>query len=120
MEKRRVILYGKSIILGTIGASLRLYPDLEIIPLSSPLPDFHTLKNLAPHVILYDIEASLPDTALALLETSPGLLLIGVDPDNNQTLVWSGMQLHELSTQDLVRVINGQESTRPSNLQESR
>lgn len=105
MGTRRVILYGKSIILGTIGASLRLYPELEIIPLAPPLPDFQALKALAPHVILYDIQATLPETALALLEACPGLLLIGVDPDQNETRVWSGRQLHALSIQDLVQVI---------------
>src|SRR4030066_132871 len=104
MEKRRVVLFGKSIILGTIGASLKRYPDLEIIPLSLPLPDSQVIKDLAPHVILYDIESAHPDHALALLETYPELLLIGVNPDNNQVLVWSGRNLHELSTQDLVQM----------------
>jgi hypothetical protein len=114
MKKRRVVLFGKSIILGTIGASLSLYPDLEIIPLSPPLPDFQVLKDLAPHVILYDIEATLPDAVLALLETSPDLLLIGINPDSNQVMVWSGRQLHELSTHDLVQVINSGEEGSPT------
>ena len=42
---------------------------------------------------------------LALLESIPGLQLIGLNPDTNQVQVWSGTHLHELSTRDLVKVI---------------
>ena len=106
MEKRRVVLYGKTVILGSVGASLRRCPDLEIIPLASP---FHTALELgeyAPDVILFDVQASRPDAAFSLLETRPGLLLIGIDPSNNQVRLWSGQEFCQLSTQDLARIIS--------------
>lgn len=106
MEKRRVVLYGKSVILGSVGASLRRYPDLEVIPLSSLCPTLQELEEHTPDVILFDAEAGHPDAAFALLETRPGLLLIGIDPSSNQVRLWSGRQLCELSTQDLVKVIS--------------
>ena len=112
MEKKRVVLYGKSVILGSVGASLRRQPDLEIIPLSSMCPTVQELEAHMPDVILFDPQAARPEAAFALLETRPGLLLIGIDPSNNQVRLWSGQQLSELSTQDLVKIIQAMNGSR--------
>jgi len=58
-----------------------------------------------PDVILFDAQASRPDAAFSLLATRPGLLLIGIDPSKDQVRLWSGQQLRQLSTQDLVEII---------------
>jgi len=106
MDKRtRVLLYGKSVILGTVSASLQRHPEFEILPAASPLLDMRELRALSPDVIFYDIEASHPEAAIALLEICPDLLLIGINPDSNQVFLWSGQQLCELSMADLVNVI---------------
>jgi hypothetical protein len=106
MNRRRVVLYGRSVILGTLRASFERYPDLEVVPLSPPFPSVQELSALAPDVILFDIETARPEAAFALLGACPSLLLIGIDPSANQALLWSGRQLRELSTHDLVQVIN--------------
>lgn len=106
MEKRLVVLYGNSIILGTLGASLRHYPHLEVIPLIEPFPTGLELEAMDPDVIIFDLEATHPEGLFSLLESRPGLSLIGVDPDSHQVLIWSGRHLQELSTQDLVEVID--------------
>ena len=111
MEKRRVVLYGRSVILGTLRASFQRYPDLEVLSLSPPLPSAQELGALAPDVILFDMEIGRPEAAFSLLGTCPSILLIGVDPSTNQALLWSGRQLRELSTQDLVLLINDGEPT---------
>jgi hypothetical protein len=100
-----VVLCGRSVILGTLRASFERYPDLEVVSSASPLASVEELSALAPDVILFDIEGASPNAAFALLGTRPGLLLIGVNPSTNQTLLWSGRHLRELSTQDLVQVI---------------
>jgi hypothetical protein len=51
MSRRRVILYGSSIFV-TISASLELYPDPMVIPLSPPLPGVETMAALAQNVCL--------------------------------------------------------------------
>jgi hypothetical protein len=105
METRRVILYGKSVILGSVAASLRDVPGLEIVPLAPPLPRARELGALSPDVIIFDLEAAHPDAALSLLPARSRLLLIGVDPATDQMLLWSGEQSRALSMQDLVRTI---------------
>jgi hypothetical protein len=106
MAKRRVILYGRSVILGTVGASLERYPNLEIISLAFPLPGDEELAALGPDVILFDMDIEYPDAVFSLLKNYPNLLLVGVNPDKAQIMVWSSGQASALTTQDLVQVIN--------------
>lgn len=103
--RRRVILYGNSIILGTLGASLTQHLDLEVLPLSPPLPGAEALAALRPDVILFDIAAARPGPVFALLETCPNLLLIGVSPETHQVRLWTSGQEWAGTTMDLVKMI---------------
>jgi len=107
-KRRRIYLYGNSVILGTLGASLRRISRYEVSTLSPPWPETVDLETLAPDVILFDVEADRPEAAFFLLEKHPTLLVIGVSPDNNVVRIWSGQQLCELSTQGLLDVIDEQ------------
>jgi hypothetical protein len=108
MNKRlRVVLYGKSVILGTVGASLARYPDLEVVILSPPLPGAMELATLSPDVILFDNDRGRPEALFALLKDSPSLLLIGVNPENDQMLMWSSGQSSVLCTEDIMQTITG-------------
>ena len=103
MEKRRIVLYGNSLIVGSIGASLKQSPQFEVIPI---LPaQQNELEALEPNAVLFDLEAARPEVALAMLEKRSNMTLIGVSPDSNLVKVWSWRQLRELSTQDLMEVI---------------
>ena len=109
MQKRkRICLYGNSVIVGTLGASLRRFPRYEVNTLSPPWPETVELETMEPDVIVFDVEADRPEAAFFLLEKHPTLMVIGVSPDNNLVRIWSGQQLCELSTQALVEVIDEQ------------
>jgi hypothetical protein len=104
MERKKLVwLYGNSVILGTIGASLRRSTQFEAITMTDPVSE--EMKQ-EPDVIFFDLDAPLPKDAFFLLESCPNLKLIGVSPDNNVVKVWSGKQLSELSLQDLMKVMN--------------
>jgi len=107
---RRVYLYGKSIILSTVGASLKRFTNLEIIQLSPPLPETPELASLAPDVIIFDVQTSHPDPAFSLLRTLHNLMLIGIDPDSERITLWTGQQISVLSTQELVQLISASTS----------
>lgn len=113
MAKRRILLYGNSVILGTIGASLRDKPDFDVITLASPLLGARTIEELHPDVIIYDLEAAHPLAALSLVQKLPRLLLIGVDPATDQMLLWSGEHSRALNLQDLVTAIHEHSNDRP-------
>ncbi len=106
MEKlRRVLLYGKSVILGTLEASLKRYSQMEVCVLSPPFSTVQELKAMAPDVVIFDTGASRPEAAFTLLETCPGLLLIGVDVDKDEMLVLSSHPAQALCITDLVETI---------------
>ncbi len=103
-QRQRVVLYGQSVILGAVQASLQRRAQFEVIRVA-PTACTAELTALAPNAILFDTGAGLPEPVFALLRTAPSVLLIGIDPEKNRATVWSGQQLRELDTQDLIHVI---------------
>jgi len=104
MEKRLVVLYGNSVIVGTVGASLRRSNQYKVVPI---LPSQQSeLEAMAPDVVVFDLESARPEVAFSMLESHPGLKLVGISPDSNLVRIWSGKQLRELSTKDLLDAIN--------------
>jgi hypothetical protein len=106
MEKRqRIILYGDSIILSGMRASLNAYPGLEVIvldqPLAKPSEEIHAFN---PTAVIFDLGSVQPDFPSSLLQ-QPNLLLVGIAPDTNQALVWSGQQTTATATADLIKII---------------
>ena len=106
MEKRRIALLGNSLILDTLGESLRRFPQNEVVRFSAAPIEINEIASVKPEVALFDLDSSRPQAVFSLLESCPGLILIGVSPDGNLVKMWAGQQLHELSTQDLLQVIN--------------
>jgi hypothetical protein len=104
-KQQRVLLYGNSIILGTLVVSLRQYSDLIMITLTPPFPETQELQALAPDVIIFDLQAAQPEAAFTLLETCPDLMLIGIDPGSEQVFLWTGKHMKALSAQDLAKSI---------------
>ncbi len=104
-EQQRVILYGDSVVLAGVQASLSAFPDLDLIALEELPADWVAiLHELQPSAVIFDLGSVWPDLPLAILHQS-NLLLIGIDPEKNQTLLWSGQHLCNLSGYDLAGVI---------------
>ena len=101
--KKRIFLYGNSVILGTIGASLKRCSGFEVTTLPQKEPQ--SLDALNPDILVFDLDATQPEEVLSLLKTDPAMLLIGISPDVNLVQVWSGRQIRELSTPDLLDLI---------------
>ncbi len=104
-DQRRILLYGDSLILGSVGAVLGNWRDFDVIALSPPLPGLAAVSELTPDAVIFDIETTRPETVFSLLDTQPGLLLLGVSPDGNVMRVWSGRELREVSSTGLKDVI---------------
>ncbi len=105
-ERQRVILYGDSVILAAMQASLSGFPNLEVISLEqSPSSLMEGWCDLHLAAVVFDLASVSPDFPLVLLQQA-NLLLIGINPETHQAHVWSGQQQSELSMQDLVQVIH--------------
>ncbi|KTB48318.1 hypothetical protein DEALK_11640 [Dehalogenimonas alkenigignens] len=105
MSIRKICLCGNSVIMGTLNSRLRQQVDYEVISLKTS-PASTEISAVRPDVIFFDLDSPSPRAAFDLLETRPEVTLVGVSPDANVVRVWSGKQLKEISTKDLIRVIN--------------
>ena len=80
---RRILLYGDSVILGTIGASLRGFSGFEVTTLKTSLADAQVLDHAKPDILFFDLEALHTEAVFSLLKTNPTIHLIGVNPGIN-------------------------------------
>ncbi|MGA2489925.1 MAG: hypothetical protein ABSF99_07010 [Anaerolineales bacterium] len=99
-------MYGNTLILEGIRASLENFPGLEVLSLDASRDEsFEELQRLDPAAIIFDMGGVSADFPLAILQ-QPNLLLIGIDPATDRMLLWSGEKSHALSMQDLVQAID--------------
>jgi hypothetical protein len=96
-----VVLYGNSIALAGVGASLGARPGLRIVQATAAAD---VLSTLDPDVIVFDLAAAQPDV-VALWRLCPNVLPIGVDMLEHRAVVFSERSSRALTTDDLLRVI---------------
>ena len=106
---RRTILYGDSLILEGVRAELAGNPGLEVIPFDQSLDKpLEELRALNPSVIIFDLGALQPNFPLSMLQRSD-LLLIGINPETHQALVWSGRQAAAVDAANLIEILQNKE-----------
>lgn len=112
MEKRRrVVVYGHSLNMAGIVASLKADPTLEVLCVDIDSPK--TLQSVDENditAIVFDLGDPPPRLNITLLRDLPGLLLIGVDPSRDEMLVLSSHPEQALTVADLVKVLRQQDS----------
>ena len=111
MEKRkRVAVYGTSLNMAGIVASLKADTTLEVLCVNLDSPNSRQCldeNDLA--AIVFDLSDPPLLLDVTLLRDRPGLLLIGVDPSRDEMLVLSSHPEQALSMADLVSVIHQKE-----------
>ncbi len=104
-----VVIYGNSLVVSSIGASLQECAGVTIVPVDPAMSDAGgNLSALQPDAVIFDLATAQPDFAIALWKKQPQLLLIGVDLPKGQALVLSSQSTRVLTTDDLLQVIAGQ------------
>ncbi len=113
MEKRkRVVVYGRSLNLAGIAASLRANSSMEVLCVSPDSPTARqSLEENSLAAIVFELSDSSPSLYVKLLRDQPGLLLIGVDPCKNDIRIFSSHSDKAVSITDLVNVIQQKKST---------
>ncbi|HSN93860.1 MAG TPA: hypothetical protein VLR89_02220 [Anaerolineaceae bacterium] len=110
-NRTRVVVYGNTLTMAGIAASLKAEESLEVICVDPHEPTARqSLIELDPKTILFDRTEPHPELDLVLLREQPGLLLVGVDPSSDDALVLSGQFTRVLSGKDLAKLVteNGQ------------
>jgi hypothetical protein len=110
---KRILLYGNSLILGSIGDSLRRCPQFEVTTLLPPLQELQKRDSPHPDTLLFDLETTRPEVVFSLLESDSKLQVIGISPGINLVKVWSIRELREVSMGDLLEVITSEAKDSP-------
>ena len=106
-NQTRLVIYGNSLNMAGIAASLKADPDLEVICLNPHAPGARqSLVALSPSVIAFDLNETNPGLDINLLRDRPGLLLIGVDICSDKLLVLSSHSSQAHCMTDLINVIH--------------
>jgi hypothetical protein len=114
--RRRILIYGNSVILGAIEASLSGCSEFEVMTLNLPMPGAQVLEDVTPDILLFDLESPHSKAVFSILKTNPSFLLMGISPDINLVKIWSGRQVRELSTQSLLELIKSEANDLPVEL----
>ena len=110
-EQHIVVLYGNSLFMAGVEASLRGRHGLDVVRIDTTLPDAaQRLDALRPDVIIFDLIApNSPFSNLhfpaSILQEHPGISLIGLDLNSNTVIVFSSQQHTVLTANDLAQVI---------------
>ena len=107
MEKRtQVVVYGSSLNMATVTASLNADQGLQVIcidPRSIAARQY--LRELNPAVIAFDLNDPPQTMEDLLVRDRPEMLLIGVDPTNDEILVLSSRPQPARGASDLIGII---------------
>jgi hypothetical protein len=104
-KAKHLFLYGDSLLIEGVRASLKSCLDLEVRVLDPSRENaLEAIQALGPAILIFDLDAVGPDFQLSLLK-QPCLTLVGMDSETHQALVWSGRRAATLDASDLVTVI---------------
>ena len=108
MEKRRrIVVYGNSLNMAGIVASLKADTTMEVLGINLDSPSaWQSLEEGDLAAIVFDLSDQPLGLDITLLRNRPGLLLIGVDSSRDEMLVLSSHPEQARSVADLVNVIH--------------
>jgi len=110
-EQRKVVLYGNSLFMAGVEASLRDRDELNVIRIDATLPGAgQRLSAFCPDAIIFDLAAPHSEFVLPFLREHLGLPLIGLDVTSNTVIVLSSRQYTAQTADDLAQVIQIQAS----------
>jgi hypothetical protein len=102
---KKVVLYGKSLLISSVGASLEDCPDLEVHSIDPSGSDMQQIRKIKPYAVIFDLAAIQPDFSIELWKAQPDLLLIGVDLMTGKSMVFSSQPARVLTTADLIQLL---------------
>jgi hypothetical protein len=106
-NRKRVIVYGNSLNMAGIAASLKVDACLEVVCVDPhALTTRQSLNELDPTTIIFDLIDPPSDLNFNLLLTQPGLQLIGADVSSDEVLVFSGQRIGVNSGRELAGLVS--------------
>jgi hypothetical protein len=105
-EQRTAALYGSSLFMAGLEASLKAIRGLVVVRIDTTRPDaVDNLAVLCPDVVIFDLDAPHAQFVVSFLSEHPGLPLVGLGLTSDRVVVLSSQQYTAQTTRDLARVI---------------
>lgn len=107
-----VALYGRSLILASVGERLAKGHHFHVVTLDDGAPE-GALASLAPDVLFVDLDTIDPASAVGLIGDRANMVLIGLEASGARLLVLSGREARAMATEELVRMIERRDEAAP-------
>ena len=99
-------LYGNSLFMAGVEASLRDRQGLYVVRIDAALPDAqYELQTIRPDVVIFDLDSPHAHLILSFLRGHPGLPLLGLGLASNDAVLMNSYRYMALSADDLAQVI---------------
>jgi hypothetical protein len=104
-----VVLFGDSLLMDTVEASLGAIQGLGVLRVYNSVTDIaDRLRSYSPDLIIFELGSTLSKTVIPLLIDQPGVPLLGVDITSSRVVVLSSQQHTVLTANDLDKLIRSQ------------
>lgn len=106
---RKVLLFGRTLLIEGVNASLHPTDGLEIERIEGNLDNLAgQLQMMCPDVVIFDLVAIRVQQVVAVMQACPQVRLIGLDPQHNTAIELSSQVHVTRSTNDLTQIIRGE------------
>jgi hypothetical protein len=114
-EQRIVALYGDTLLMDAVEASLEDTQDLGVIRIHNTVNDVvERMKALGPDLVIFDVNDPNSWFVFALLRERPGIPLLCLDITRSKVIALNCQQFTTLTAQELAEVIQSQTAKRAS------
>ncbi len=108
-NSRLVVLFGDSLLMDGVEASLRASQSLGVMRILDTVTDLKKcLQALQPDMVIFDWDTPQSQLIISILRDQPGITLLGLDVHSRKVIIVSSHQYTPMSANDLVRVIQSQ------------
>lgn len=107
MIRHTVLLYGQSLLLSLVAASLQENADLRVRQAATWAEAEKALGKGMPEALIFDLTDACESHVLPLLLVNPRLLLIGLDTERNEAVVLRGQEAQSLTLEGVRELVEG-------------
>ena len=101
MGERKVLLYGKSLLLSGVAVGLAGVPGLQVTRAVTWAHASRMLAEQMPDVLIFELKGICEGHVLALLLENPHPTMVGLDTERNQAVLLSGRAARSLTLDQL-------------------
>jgi hypothetical protein len=105
MNGRTVLLFGRSLLLAGVAASLEQCPDLHVVHALAWQDLIRLPQEIVPDAVIFELGDVQERHILPILLRNPALIMLGLDPECNQAVLLTGQEARSLSVAHIKEMI---------------